>query len=80
MFGEDTWYTLRQGLLVEGAAEEGKQDGSPAVTCTCAMRGLLISSGCALYPLGWNSPEIMQTCGNVSNQFQLGKVACAGWK
>ncbi|XP_011943065.1 PREDICTED: lipoma HMGIC fusion partner-like 1 protein isoform X4 [Cercocebus atys] len=34
--------------------------------------GLLISSGCALYPLGWNSPEIMQTCGNVSNQFQLG--------
>ncbi|XP_058297328.1 LHFPL tetraspan subfamily member 1 protein [Hylobates moloch] len=33
--------------------------------------GLLISSGCALYPLGWNSPEIMQTCGNVSNQFQL---------
>ncbi|KAB0344830.1 hypothetical protein FD754_021756 [Muntiacus muntjak] len=34
--------------------------------------GLLISSGCALYPLGWNSPEIMQTCGNVSNQFRLG--------
>uniref|UniRef100_A0A8C0SR22 LHFPL tetraspan subfamily member 1 n=1 Tax=Canis lupus familiaris TaxID=9615 RepID=A0A8C0SR22_CANLF len=33
--------------------------------------GLLISSGCALYPLGWNSPEIMQTCGNVSNQFRL---------
>ncbi|XP_074179413.1 LHFPL tetraspan subfamily member 1 protein [Rhinolophus sinicus] len=32
---------------------------------------LLISSGCALYPLGWKSPEIMQTCGNVSNQFQL---------
>ncbi|KAB0372429.1 hypothetical protein FD755_016221 [Muntiacus reevesi] len=37
------------------------------------MGGLLISSGCALYPLGWNSPEIMQTCGNVSNQFQLVK-------
>uniref|UniRef100_A0ABI7VVK6 LHFPL tetraspan subfamily member 1 n=1 Tax=Felis catus TaxID=9685 RepID=A0ABI7VVK6_FELCA len=36
--------------------------------------GLLISSGCALYPLGWNSPEIMQTCGNVSNQFQLGPL------
>lgn len=41
--------------------------------------GLLISSGCALYPLGWNSPEIMQTCGNISNQFQLGKVAWAWW-
>ncbi|XP_045394546.1 LHFPL tetraspan subfamily member 1 protein [Eulemur rufifrons] len=40
--------------------------------------GLLISSGCALYPLGWNSPEIMQTCGNVSNQFQLGTCRL-GW-
>ncbi|XP_040600457.1 LHFPL tetraspan subfamily member 1 protein isoform X3 [Mesocricetus auratus] len=38
--------------------------------------GLLISSGCALYPLGWNSPEVMQTCGNVSNQFQLGNARC----
>uniref|UniRef100_A0A8D0HAK1 LHFPL tetraspan subfamily member 1 n=1 Tax=Sphenodon punctatus TaxID=8508 RepID=A0A8D0HAK1_SPHPU len=40
--------------------------------------GLLISSGCALYPLGWNSPEIQQTCGNVSNQFQLGTCRL-GW-
>ncbi|XP_039730704.1 LHFPL tetraspan subfamily member 1 protein isoform X1 [Pteropus medius] len=40
--------------------------------------GLLISSGCALYPLGWNSPEIMQTCGNISNQFQLGTCRL-GW-
>ncbi|KAM5290689.1 LHFPL tetraspan subfamily member 1 protein [Glossophaga mutica] len=40
--------------------------------------GLLISSGCALYTLGWNSPEIMQTCGNVSNQFQLGTCRL-GW-
>nr|XP_033802080.1 LHFPL tetraspan subfamily member 1 protein [Geotrypetes seraphini] len=40
--------------------------------------GLLVSSGCALYPLGWNSPEIQQTCGNTSDQFQLG--ACKlGW-
>ncbi|XP_067405817.1 LHFPL tetraspan subfamily member 1 protein [Emydura macquarii macquarii] len=40
--------------------------------------GLLISSGCALYPLGWNSPEIQQTCGNASNQFQLGTCRL-GW-
>ncbi|XP_053547892.1 LHFPL tetraspan subfamily member 1 protein [Bombina bombina] len=40
--------------------------------------GLLISSGCALYPLGWNSPEIQQACGNVSSQFQLGTCKL-GW-
>ncbi|KAM4696924.1 LHFPL tetraspan subfamily member 1 protein [Rhinophrynus dorsalis] len=40
--------------------------------------GLLISSGCALYPLGWNSPEIQQACGNASSQFQLGTCKL-GW-
>ncbi|KAM5146879.1 LHFPL tetraspan subfamily member 1 protein [Mantella aurantiaca] len=40
--------------------------------------GLLISSGCALYPLGWNSPEIQQACGNTSSQFQLGTCKL-GW-
>ncbi|XP_053329600.1 LHFPL tetraspan subfamily member 1 protein [Spea bombifrons] len=40
--------------------------------------GLLISSGCALYPLGWNSLEIQQACGNVSSQFQLGTCKL-GW-
>ncbi|KAM5195805.1 LOW QUALITY PROTEIN: LHFPL tetraspan subfamily member 1 protein [Hipposideros larvatus] len=39
--------------------------------------GLLVSSGCALY-LGWNSLAIMQTCGNISNEFQLG-TCCLGW-
>lgn len=48
--------------------------------CVLCFPGLLISSGCALYPLGWNSPEVMQTCGNVSNQFQLGKVAWPEWQ
>ncbi|KAK2519026.1 hypothetical protein Q9966_014144 [Columba livia] len=33
--------------------------------------GLLIGSGCALYPLGWDSEEVRQTCGNLSNQFEL---------
>lgn len=40
--------------------------------------GLLISSGCALYPLGWNSPEIQQACGNTSQQFHLGSCRL-GW-
>ncbi|XP_074134745.1 LHFPL tetraspan subfamily member 1 protein isoform X1 [Sminthopsis crassicaudata] len=40
--------------------------------------GLLIGAGCALYPLGWNSPEVMQTCGNASSQFHLGTCQL-GW-
>lgn len=35
--------------------------------------GLLIGSGCALYPLGWDSEEVKQTCDNRSDQFELGK-------
>lgn len=35
--------------------------------------GLLIGSGCALYPLGWDSEEVRQTCGYISGQFDLGK-------
>uniref|UniRef100_A0A8C3XA86 LHFPL tetraspan subfamily member 6 n=1 Tax=Cyanoderma ruficeps TaxID=181631 RepID=A0A8C3XA86_9PASS len=38
------------------------------------LGGLLIGSGCALYPLGWDSEEVRQTCGNLSNQFEL--AAC----
>lgn len=37
--------------------------------------GLLIGSGCALYPLGWDSEEVRQTCNNSSDQFKLGKVS-----
>lgn len=37
--------------------------------------GLLIGSGCALYPLGWDSEEVRQTCGYISGQFDLGKSA-----
>ncbi|XP_036392808.1 LHFPL tetraspan subfamily member 6 protein isoform X3 [Megalops cyprinoides] len=33
--------------------------------------GLLIGSGCALYPLGWDSEEVRQTCSNGSDQFEL---------
>ncbi|XP_006000309.2 LHFPL tetraspan subfamily member 6 protein [Latimeria chalumnae] len=40
--------------------------------------GLLVSSGCSLYPLGWNSAEVQQTCGSTSNQFQLGSCKL-GW-
>lgn len=40
--------------------------------------GLLIGSGCALYPLGWDSEEVRQTCGNSSDQFDLGSCEI-GW-
>ncbi|XP_038673934.1 LHFPL tetraspan subfamily member 6 protein [Scyliorhinus canicula] len=40
--------------------------------------GLLIGSGCALYPLGWNSEEVQQTCNNLSDQFELGTCQL-GW-
>ncbi|CAL8348986.1 unnamed protein product [Arctogadus glacialis] len=40
--------------------------------------GLLIGSGCALYPLGWDSEEVRQTCNNSSDQFQLGSCQI-GW-
>ncbi|KAG7255500.1 hypothetical protein CRUP_016489 [Coryphaenoides rupestris] len=39
---------------------------------------LLIGSGCALYPLGWDSEEVRQTCNNSSDQFQLGSCQI-GW-
>ncbi|PWA28005.1 hypothetical protein CCH79_00012110, partial [Gambusia affinis] len=35
---------------------------------------LLIGSGCALYPLGWDSEEVQQTCSNSSGQFKLARV------
>uniref|UniRef100_A0ABI7Y4Z9 LHFPL tetraspan subfamily member 6 n=1 Tax=Felis catus TaxID=9685 RepID=A0ABI7Y4Z9_FELCA len=37
------------------------------------LGGLLIGAGCALYPLGWDSEEVRQTCGYVSGQFDLVK-------
>ncbi|KAG8124355.1 hypothetical protein E2320_019648 [Naja naja] len=33
---------------------------------------MLIGSGCALYPLGWDSEEVRQACSNLSDQFELG--------
>lgn len=39
-----------------------------------SFSGLLIGSGCALYPLGWDSEEVQQTCNNRSSQFQLGET------
>ncbi|XP_009996663.1 PREDICTED: lipoma HMGIC fusion partner [Chaetura pelagica] len=43
------------------------------------LGGLLIGSGCALYPLGWDSEEIRQTCGNLSSQFEL-ETCHIGWE
>ncbi|XP_070588854.1 LHFPL tetraspan subfamily member 6 protein [Erythrolamprus reginae] len=42
------------------------------------LGGLLIGSGCALYPLGWESEEVRQACGNLSDQFELGTCEI-GW-
>ncbi|XP_058036563.1 LHFPL tetraspan subfamily member 6 protein [Ahaetulla prasina] len=42
------------------------------------LGGLLIGSGCALYPLGWDSEEVRQACGNLSDQFELGTCEI-GW-
>ncbi|XP_017912170.1 PREDICTED: lipoma HMGIC fusion partner isoform X1 [Capra hircus] len=39
------------------------------------LGGLLIGAGCALYPLGWDSEEVRQTCGYISGQFDLGKFS-----
>ncbi|ETE70806.1 Lipoma HMGIC fusion partner-like protein, partial [Ophiophagus hannah] len=42
------------------------------------LGGLLIGSGCALYPLGWDSEEVRQACSNLSDQFELGTCEI-GW-
>lgn len=42
------------------------------------LGGLLIGSGCALYPLGWDSEEVKQTCSDASDQFYLGSCTL-GW-
>ncbi|XP_069468695.1 LHFPL tetraspan subfamily member 1 protein [Ambystoma mexicanum] len=72
-------------LMVAMAATLGccMEDLISRMTACCMgaaqfVGGLLIGSGCALYPLGWNSPEIKQTCGNASNQFHLGTCQL-GW-
>lgn len=44
-------------------------------TLFLSFSGLLIGSGCALYPLGWDSEEVQQTCNNSSDQFQLGEMS-----
>lgn len=56
----------------------------PVVFCTLICKGflfyllstgLLIGAGCALYPLGWDSEEVRQTCGYISGQFDLGEFS-----
>ncbi|XP_077014147.1 LHFPL tetraspan subfamily member 6 protein [Tamandua tetradactyla] len=42
------------------------------------LGGLLVGAGCALYPLGWDSEEVRQTCGYTSGQFDLGTCEL-GW-
>ncbi|KAK1800708.1 hypothetical protein P4O66_005899 [Electrophorus voltai] len=51
---------------------------TPTAVSVPLYTGLLIGSGCALYPLGWDSEEVRQTCNNSSNQFELGSCEI-GW-
>ena len=53
----------------------GLQRGIAKVLSSFLFAGLLIGAGCALYPLGWDSEEVRQTCGHISGQFDLGKFS-----
>lgn len=53
----------------------GLQRGIAKVPLSFLFAGLLIGAGCALYPLGWDSEEVRQTCGYISGQFDLGKFS-----
>lgn len=52
--------------------------GAGKALLSYVFAGLLIGAGCALYPLGWDSEEVRQTCGYVSGQFDLGKFSSWG--
>ena len=53
----------------------GLQKGIAKAFLSFVFAGLLIGAGCALYPLGWDSEEVRQTCGYISGQFDLGKFS-----
>jgi len=36
------------------------------------FKALLILSGGILYPYGWNSPEVKDACGGLSDVYKLG--------
>ncbi|CAL8239748.1 unnamed protein product, partial [Gadus morhua 'NCC'] len=64
--------TIVQHDKVPGSSEDCQDTAVDSTT------RLLIGSGCALYPLGWDSEEVRQTCNNSSDQFQLGSCHI-GW-
>jgi len=33
----------------------------------------LVSSGGAIYPIGWDNREVKESCGNISGPYKLGK-------
>jgi hypothetical protein len=34
---------------------------------------LLVCGGAAVYPVGWNNREVLESCGNASSVYNLGK-------
>lgn len=46
--------------------------------------GVFIGVGCVFYPLGWDSAEVRQVCGETADKFHLGELQFAilgeeGW-
>ena len=62
-------------VLMSCFPDEGAQRGTADALLSSVLAGLLIGAGCALYPLGWDSEEVRQTCGYISGQFDLGKFS-----
>ncbi|XP_072049566.1 LHFPL tetraspan subfamily member 6 protein-like isoform X2 [Amphiura filiformis] len=50
------------------------------VGCLQFMAGILVGSGCVLYPLGWDHTQVQQACGQMSGLYRLGDCSmCFGY-
>lgn len=38
------------------------------------VAAIIVSLGLAVYPLGWNNREVLESCGNSSQAYKLGKL------
>jgi len=39
----------------------------------CVVTAVLVCSGAAVYPVGWDNREVLESCGNVSSVYNLGR-------
>jgi len=37
------------------------------------VSAVLVCSGAAVYPVGWDNREVLESCGNVSSVYNLGR-------